>query len=186
MVISLAFIFMCERIYAQPLLFCLKIAEKQYFLFWNFASFFQTATDSNIVTSQVSVRVFAQTDFDWVGSETNIPDDSFGGYEIAPSSQILYLDIQTLQPSWNIFNVRKYKRHNIISHNFIIKIPIMQPIFRIMRFVFVKELFIYTTPRYPLSIIVLEFCCPMNLRSPQWGLKVFRRLMRCWWARLVT
>ena len=54
-------------------------------------------------------------------SDGTIPDDSFGGYEIAPKSQILYLDIQTLQPPRNIFNMRKYKRHNIISHNFKIK-----------------------------------------------------------------
>ena len=74
----------------------LKNCWKAVFFILKFCFFFQTATDSNIVTSQVSVRVFA-SDFDWVGSETNIPDDSFGGYEIAPSSQILYLDIQTLQ-----------------------------------------------------------------------------------------
>ena len=35
--------------------------------------FFQNATDSNIVTSQVSVSsVFAYWDFDWVGCETTV------------------------------------------------------------------------------------------------------------------
>ena len=116
-------LFLCaNRIYAQPLLFCLKIAEKQYFLFWNFASFFKPRLIRTSWRHKYQSEFLLLNRF-WliVGSETNIPDDSFGGYEIAPSSQILYLDIQTLQQSWNIFNVRKYKRHNIISHNFIIK-----------------------------------------------------------------
>ena len=50
------------------ILFCLlKIAEKQYFFILKFCFFFQTATDSNHVTSQVSVSQFLLwKDFDWL------------------------------------------------------------------------------------------------------------------------
>ena len=118
-------LFLCANGYTHSRYFILLIKNcwKAVFFYFEILLLFSNRDwfESRDVTS-ISQSVFALKRF-WliVGSETNIPDDSFGGYEIAPPSQILYLDIQTLQPPWNIFNMRKYKRHNIISHDFIIK-----------------------------------------------------------------